>query len=250
MALSRADLESVLSFVGEAAEYEGPEPLPAHLLDSLKRLIPADGVCYQESGTASKTLNFSVEAPEVPIDASSWELLGSLKVHDPICVGRSQRRVVKLTDFLSVRALRRNPFWAEALRVQHPWGVPYQLRLWLDGPRDAVHVLGFARGKRDFSERDRAVTTLLRPHLNRLRANIDLRQRAVLDAPDGLALTSRELEVMRWVARGKTNAEIAALLYISPGTVCRHIENTFAKLGVHTRTAAVAKAFPRLVQLN
>jgi DNA-binding CsgD family transcriptional regulator len=54
-------------------------------------------------------------------------------------------------------------------------------------------------------------------------------------------LTRREEEVLRWVARGSTNAQIAATLWLSPGTVRKHLENVFAKLGVHTRTAAVAR---------
>jgi hypothetical protein len=44
------------------------------------------------------------------------------------------------------------------------------------------------------------------------------------------------------VAEGLTNAQIAEHLWISPGTVRRHLENVFAKLGVHTRTAAVARS--------
>ena len=52
-------------------------------------------------------------------------------------------------------------------------------------------------------------------------------------------LTRREREVIHLVAEGLTNAQIAAHLWISAGTVRRHLENAFAKLGVHTRTAAV-----------
>ena len=54
-------------------------------------------------------------------------------------------------------------------------------------------------------------------------------------------LTSREHEVVLLVAEGLTNADIARQLWISPGTVRRHLENVFAKLDVHTRTAAVAR---------
>ena len=57
----------------------------------------------------------------------------------------------------------------------------------------------------------------------------------------GRTLTSREHEVVMLVAEGLTNAEIARHLWISPGTVRRHLENVFAKLAVHTRTAAVAR---------
>jgi DNA-binding CsgD family transcriptional regulator len=57
----------------------------------------------------------------------------------------------------------------------------------------------------------------------------------------GIPLTAREREVLAWVARGKTNAEIARLLWLAPSTVRKHLENVYAKLGVSTRTAAVAR---------
>jgi DNA-binding CsgD family transcriptional regulator len=58
---------------------------------------------------------------------------------------------------------------------------------------------------------------------------------------NGIELTTREQEVLSWVARGKTNAEIAELLWLAPSTVRKHLENVYAKLGVSTRTAAVAR---------
>jgi DNA-binding CsgD family transcriptional regulator len=60
---------------------------------------------------------------------------------------------------------------------------------------------------------------------------------------DEVALTAREREVLSWVARGKTNAEIAQMLWLAPSTVRKHLENVYAKLGVSTRTAAVARFF-------
>ena len=61
----------------------------------------------------------------------------------------------------------------------------------------------------------------------------------------GGVLTRREQQVVLLVAEGLTNAEIAQQLWISPGTVRRHLENVFAKLGVHTRTATVARTRDR-----
>jgi DNA-binding NarL/FixJ family response regulator len=55
-------------------------------------------------------------------------------------------------------------------------------------------------------------------------------------------LTSRETEVLLWVARGKTNRDIAEILGMSPRTVNKHLEHVFEKLGVETRTAAAAAA--------
>ena len=56
-------------------------------------------------------------------------------------------------------------------------------------------------------------------------------------------LTEREIEVLRLVAAGKSNREIAAALVISEHTVARHVQNIFAKLGVSSRTGAGAFAF-------
>jgi DNA-binding CsgD family transcriptional regulator len=53
-------------------------------------------------------------------------------------------------------------------------------------------------------------------------------------------LTAREREILDLVAEGRTNAEIAERLWVSPGTVRKHLDNVYAKLGVHTRTAAAA----------
>ena len=61
------------------------------------------------------------------------------------------------------------------------------------------------------------------------------------DAAHGLS--ERELEVLRLVAAGKTNREIAAALVVSQHTVARHVQNIFGKLGVSSRTAATAFAF-------
>ncbi len=55
-------------------------------------------------------------------------------------------------------------------------------------------------------------------------------------------LTPREGDVMHWLSCGKTDAEIAALLEISPRTVHKHLEHVYVKLGVETRTAAVMRA--------
>jgi DNA-binding NarL/FixJ family response regulator len=56
-------------------------------------------------------------------------------------------------------------------------------------------------------------------------------------------LTEREVEVLRLVATGSSNPEIATALVLSEKTVARHLSNIFTKLDVRTRTAAAAFAF-------
>ena len=63
------------------------------------------------------------------------------------------------------------------------------------------------------------------------------------EAPRGL--TAREVEVLRLVAAGKTNPEIAGMLVLSEKTVARHLSNIFNKIDVTSRTAAAAFAFEK-----
>jgi DNA-binding NarL/FixJ family response regulator len=55
-------------------------------------------------------------------------------------------------------------------------------------------------------------------------------------------LTDREVDVLRLVARGLTNKEVGARLFVSPKTVQRHLESIFGKTGVRTRAAAAVFA--------
>jgi DNA-binding NarL/FixJ family response regulator len=60
---------------------------------------------------------------------------------------------------------------------------------------------------------------------------------------DTHGLTGREIQVLRLVAAGRSNREIADELFISEHTVARHVQNIFAKLNVSSRAAATAFAF-------
>jgi DNA-binding NarL/FixJ family response regulator len=64
-------------------------------------------------------------------------------------------------------------------------------------------------------------------------------------APVAESLSQRELEVLGLIARGSTNREAAAALFISEATVKTHLLHVYAKLGVNDRAAAVAVAFER-----
>jgi DNA-binding NarL/FixJ family response regulator len=80
------------------------------------------------------------------------------------------------------------------------------------------------------------------------RAFADLGARPDLEALGGVAkrdekLTTRELEVLRLVASGKTNRAVAFELVLSEKTVARHVANIFTKIGVTSRAAATAYAY-------
>jgi DNA-binding NarL/FixJ family response regulator len=60
--------------------------------------------------------------------------------------------------------------------------------------------------------------------------------------PKLVELTDREVEILTWVARGKTSSEIAQILGLTKRTVDFHMDNARTKLGAATRTEAVIKA--------
>jgi len=61
-----------------------------------------------------------------------------------------------------------------------------------------------------------------------------------------LGLTPREAEVLLWVAQGKSNSDIATILEMSEGTVKKHLEHIFEKLGVESRNGATLRAISLL----
>ena len=73
------------------------------------------------------------------------------------------------------------------------------------------------------------------------RAAARLAERAMAGGP----LSPREIEVLKWIAEGKSNKEIAALLFISEGTVKTHVLSIHEKLGVSDRTEAAVTAIKR-----
>src|SRR5690606_20385381 len=130
--------------------------------------------------------------------------------------------------------------------------------LFADG-RTLVSIVLERRGPA-FSRRERERLALLRPHLAFL-----YRQACRAPAPsrgasppqpagvshavsDAAPLTQREAQVMHWLAFGKTDADIAALMSISRRTVQKHLEHIYVKLGVETRTAAVMRSVAAGVQ--
>jgi HD-GYP domain-containing protein (c-di-GMP phosphodiesterase class II) len=69
--------------------------------------------------------------------------------------------------------------------------------------------------------------------------------RASRRTPWPAGLTNREVEVLRLIAQGRSNREIAAELYIAEKTAGNHVERVYAKLGVNNRTQASLAAIDR-----
>jgi DNA-binding CsgD family transcriptional regulator len=221
--LSEADYRKALGVLYAAGEVESAIPFPKPVLRALQELVPCDVVTFHEhTNNPGHVLVYTGD----PVGEMTPEIRAShrrLEHEDPFRPADGPRA---LSDFVSHRVFRRTAFYAE---VHRPLGIEHMLQLYLD-PRRSDARLEFDRAETDFSERDRRVLTLLLPHLRQV----------LRSAPRRSSLTAREREILGHVADGRTNGEVAAMLGISSHTVRKHLENTYAKLQVHTRTAAVA----------
>jgi DNA-binding CsgD family transcriptional regulator len=235
--LSDKDVHSALDLVWDAAGDTGVEPFPREFLERLVRLIPADAIVGYHEVEATRPWRV-IEAVEIPGEGVPDEIQQAATPfcpQDPLQNGshREERRVLKLSDCLARRAIRKLDFYHS---VWKPLGIEDSLRVWFPAPPGRARTMYLERGKRDFSERDRSLLELLRPSLVRIVRRTDQRRRGEV------VLTPRELEILRWIARGKTTREIAAVLVVSPHTVRKHVEHILEKLDARTRSEAVARA--------
>jgi DNA-binding CsgD family transcriptional regulator len=135
----------------------------------------------------------------------------------------------RISDSVPFAQFRESALYNEyyrRVRVDHAIALPIYVR---DG---LLVSFVLNRTRRDFTDRERALLDLLRPHLAKVYQKTKTLNR----------LTAREAEVLRWVAAGKSDAQIGAILGISARTVQKHLERAYQKLGVENRTAAVNRS--------
>jgi DNA-binding CsgD family transcriptional regulator len=134
----------------------------------------------------------------------------------------------RISDSVPFERFRRSALYNDyyrRIRIDHAMALPVYVR---DG---LLVSFVLNRTRRDFSDRERALLDLLRPHLARIYQRVSLSSR----------LTAREAETLRWVAAGKSDVQIGAILGASPRTVQKHLQRVYEKLGVEGRTAAAMR---------
>jgi DNA-binding CsgD family transcriptional regulator len=230
---------------------DGEEGLPLSLLADLKDQIRCDAIslqCFDSGRLETRFLQWIpvTDAEDIAahgdLDAVHWQhYWDCLPCSYPDRSG-DLRSIVRITDFYSARQWHSIGMYCDIYR---PFGYEHELQLSLPDP--ALLAAGPGRTARlffwrgpgpDFSERDRALLVLLRPHLYQACLDAERRRHPVP------RLTPRQNDLMRLLAAGHTNTQIARRLGISDGTVRTHLENIYERLGVSSRTAAVIRAFP------
>jgi DNA-binding CsgD family transcriptional regulator len=233
------DLRGLLQVIEAARSTEVAEGLPTAVLERTRTLVASDMVSFVEFDSERQVSFFDQGLPDDvdgPAEEAFWRhYWDTTSCSYPDRTG-DDRSVTTLSDFYTQRQWHNTGMYADYFgRV----GVERDAMLCISAPTGRSRRLIFFRGPgADFDGRDRLLLSLLRPLLNELYQELERRRRPVPD------LTPRQWELLRLVAYGRTNAEIALDLVVTKDTVRKHLENIFARLGVTTRTGAVAQAFP------
>ena len=248
LALWREDLEQARKLVAEAVPLVTADPRRAAPLYALGVRI--------EAGRAEL---FRARRPRGPVtdDDTAAALLESSRRAGagPAASGLPELAAWYATALAEMTRRDRRPdppAWSAAAaaweRLGHPYRIAYacyrqaEALMAADGDREAA-VIALRRAA--------AITTRLGAHLldaevtalaQRARLDITPQPAAASRAPAPSGLTAREAEVLALVATGRSNRQIAQVLFISPKTASVHVSNILAKLGVAGRVEAAAVA--------
>ena len=242
--LRAADLEEILSFLEEAQTVVGPAPFTTELLDLLIEVVGCTYATFSEVDHRGRVIHRTVLCSADPWDGKEdgdewWESPRTVAL-SRYRLSEGAKPMIVLSDFFS-----RGQRTCAEFNPNFKDGISDEISIDLDPTRTWFASLSVA-GERDFGDRERLLLHRLRPHLVGLYRSAELRRRlgataAAFDPSATARLTRREREVMVCVADGLSNAEIASVLVVARSTVRKHLEHVYEKLGVRSRTAALAK---------
>jgi DNA-binding CsgD family transcriptional regulator len=247
--VSERDLRALLSAVNGDRGDPPSEGLPWPLLADLTGLVRCDLVSFAGLDSSRKVTWFAQGLLSGEHDGDLVdENARTFWTHYWDCVACSYpdlkndlRSVTKVSDFYSERQWHSTGMYSDYFRT----GAGHKIMVVLPGgpgpgggPGRNLRLVFHRDAGPDFSERDRALLALLRPHLHQACLDAGRRRRGVP------RLTRRQWQLLRLVADGCTNVQIARRLGVSESTVGTHLENIYARLQVSSRTAAVTRAFP------
>ncbi len=233
-------LRKALNFMLDVTAAREPEAVVRCAVEGLPRLVASEvttlSVCDLAAGTR-RVVSFPGDAIGAEDRASFDRLIHEhplVRFHSTTANGGARR----ISDCVSDTAFRRHAIYGEYYRrlgIDRVIAVPV-----VAGPGLVMSYVLNRKGL-DFSDGERDLLDALRPALANLYRFAMLAGDFALAQPRATPLTRREEEVLRWVAAGKTDLQVAAILGASVRTVQKHLENAYVKLGVENRTAAAMR---------
>lgn len=260
--LTPADYENVLSVIHKIAASESPEKLASMIVHEAGNLIPSHSCGWVEIHADT---GFSHGCMNVPVDPSvvAREMAHVIYEH-PVFQAFAQTRdggARAISDCLNRRRFQSLDVYFNFLKK---YRTEDQLIIAESYEHTRMLVLTLNRDTWGFNPREKAILNSLRVPLFQTHRRLRQLSELVL-AREGLplhqqvrpelvaalrkkGLCRREAEVAAIVAEGGSNGEIAAALGICEGTVRKHVNRLFLKLGVHNRSAATRAALALLRQ--
>ncbi len=246
---------ALLDLVGEVIGLLDVDEFRRGLLRAVRRAVPVDWISLND---LSEDPHATVVLIEPPFPAAAHALYAEYAFENPL-VARYQRtqdgRAYRFSDVATSAELRATSLYRE---FYEPLGLEHQIAFTLPAERDRLLALALSRRDADFTDFERDLLNEARPFLiqgyrnalehSRLRAELDVRSHArplplqdasLLAELSARDVTPRQTEVLAWLATGRSDRAIAAMLSVSERTVHKHVQLSFGKLGVHTRAEAV-----------
>ncbi|MBF9220248.1 response regulator transcription factor [Hymenobacter ruricola] len=225
------------------------DPRPDHMLGRLSgavsEVMGAELTCFDVFDAHGQMLNLGSNSPSLFTPSMVGHLAEHIQAH-PLFQGLFIERrptPLKISDFCPNHRFVKTDIFNDFYR---PIAVTHQLVVAFEVPGLGLTTCALSRSHADFTETERALLAFVQPHL------IALMQLAFPLALKGLAraaalastlgLTVREGDILRHLAQGRADKEIAHRCRISPRTVHNHLRSIYAKLGVDNRTAASLRA--------
>ncbi len=241
--LRRSDLESGHRFLGAIAEHSVDEVAFARVaVRELSALVASDlttlSICHLASGRREVT-----SFPDECLGAEDRACFDRHFAAHPLVhfhAAQHGRGAHRISDSIPFARFREGALYSDYYRrigIDHVVALPIRV------DQDVLVSFVLNRRLRDFSDRECQLLDRVGPVLARLHAALGAAAAAAgpLADPAAAPLTPRETEVLDWLAGGKTDRDIGAILGCSHRTVQKHLQHMYEKLGVETRTAAVVR---------
>jgi DNA-binding CsgD family transcriptional regulator len=240
----------LLELIGEVQGLLGLEDLHEGVLVALDRAVPSDWVSVNQIGPGS-AFEYGVSRPPLP---DALRAAFAAHAHEHPLIARFERtgdtRPYRLSDVVS-----RDEFHALSLyrTFYGVLGIEYQISFIVKVSSTSHVAIALSRTARDYSEAERALLDRARPYLIQIYRNAiayaallqqhRLSETAMAERLIDRGLTAGEAAVLARVARGQSNADVAASLEISERTVGKHLQRSYQKLGTRNRSQAAAHAW-------
>ena len=209
------ELAGVVDLLAAVADLDDPQLFAPVVLRKLAVIVPCDALIYNEIDVASATVRWTAHPLQALYRSAGY------------------RSVAAPQEWHSLDA------YNKYLRTAN---YEFRMTFTLREPAGAVVGIALNRFGHDFTSHERDIVALLCEPLGAAHERLGRRAQAgPAPSPDAEVLTDRERQVLELAAAGRTDSAIGHLLGCSRRTISKHLENTYRKLGVTNRVAAIAR---------